>query len=283
VNISVRPRGETKLGEKVEIKNLNSFKAVKAAIAYEYRRQRDLCEDGEKGLIVQETRLWDSDRNLTYSMRSKESAHDYRYFPDPDLPPIVIDEKYIDDIRKTLPELPGEKKERFTVQYGLSAADAVVLTSVRELADYFEEVVKRGAAAQKASNWIQSEVLAKVDDPEKIGGFAVTPVMLAELIGLIDDNTISGKIAKTVFADMIESGKTPKRIVEEKGLVQVTDTSAIEAIVSQGVGENPQSVKDFREGKEKAMGFLVGQIMKASKGKANPQMVNELLRKKLSE
>ena len=283
VNISVRPMGETKLGEKVEIKNLNSFKAVKAAIAYEYKRQRDLCEDGEKGLIIQETRLWDSDKNVTYSMRSKESAHDYRYFPDPDLPPIVIDEKYIDDIRKTLPELPQEKKERFKIHYGLSDIDAGVLTAVREMAEYFESTVKNGAAAQKAFNWIQSEVLAKIDDPEKIGYFAVKPSMLAGLIALIDDNTISGKIAKTVFADMIETGKDAKRIVEEKGLVQVTDTSAIEAIISQVVGENPQSVKDFREGREKAMGFLVGQIMKASKGKANPQIVNELLRKKLSE
>ena len=283
VNISVRPKGETKLGEKVEIKNLNSFRAVKAAIAYEYARQTDLIEDGEKAAIVQETRLWDSDKNQTYSMRSKESAHDYRYFPDPDLPPMIISDEYIEELRKTLPELPQQKKERFMAEHGLSDYDAGVLTSVRELAEYFEESVKNGASAQKASNWIQSEVLAKVDDPEKIGEFPVTAEMLAGLIALIDDNTISGKIAKTVFAEMIESGKDPKTIVEEKGLVQVTDLSAIEPIIDQVLAENEQSVNDYKEGKQKAMGFLVGQIMKASKGKANPQIVNEILQKKLSE
>ncbi len=283
VNISVRHKGETKLGQKVEIKNLNSFKAVKAAIAYEFSRQKDLWEYGDQDQIIQETRLWNSDRNETVSMRSKESANDYRYFPDPDLPPVILDDEYIESIRKTLPELPKEKRSRFTEQYGLTEADASVLTSVRELADYFEETVKAGAAAQKAANWIQSEVLAKLNDPEKIHDFIIKPEMLAELISLIEDSTISGKIAKTVFAAMLETGKTPSVIVNEQGLRQVTDTSAIEPVIQKILDANPQSVKDYKDGKAKALGFLVGQIMKESKGKANPQIVNELLKKKLSE
>lgn len=283
VNISIREKGDTKLGQKVEIKNLNSFKAVKAAINYEYIRQKELWEDGEKDKIVQETRLWNADKNETFSMRSKESANDYRYFPDPDLPPVILDDTYIDTIRKTLPELPKEKKTRFIKQYEISAIDAGVLTSIKELADYFEDVIKHGASAAKASNWIQSEILAKLKDPENIGSFSVTPKMLAELIALIEDNTISGKIAKTVLTEMIETGKAPSLIVEEKGLRQVTDTSAIEPVIDEVIAANPQSVNDFREGKEKALGFLVGQIMKASGGKANPQIVNNLLKKKLTE
>jgi aspartyl-tRNA(Asn)/glutamyl-tRNA(Gln) amidotransferase subunit B len=214
-------------------------------------------------------------------MRSKESANDYRYFPDPDLPPVVLSAEYIEAIRQTLPELPKDKKSRCIKEYGLSEADSGVLTSVKELADYFESAVKSGAPSQKASNWIQSELLARLDDPENIGSFPATPSMLAALINLIEDGTISGKIAKTVLAEMIESGKAPGEIVKEKGLVQVTDTSAIESVIEQVLEANGQSVKDFKEGKEKAMGFLVGQIMKSSGGKANPQIVNKLLREKL--
>ena len=283
VNISVREKGDSKLGKRVEVKNLNSFKAVKAAVNYEFSRQKELIEDGEKDSIIQETRLWNADKNETFSMRSKESANDYRYFPDPDLPPAILSDEYIDSIRKTLPELPKEKMARFESEYGLSAYDAGVLTSVKELADYFEETVKHGAPARKASNWIQSELLAILDDPENIGSFKVTSGMLAELINLIEDGTISGKIAKTLFADMSETGKSPGDIVKEKGLVQVSDSSAIEAVINEVISANPQSVKDFKDGKEKAMGFLIGQIMKASGGKANPQIVNKLLKEKLDK
>ena len=281
VNISVREKGDTKLGQKVEIKNLNSFKAVKAAINYEFERQKELWEYGEQDKIVQETRLWNADKQETFSMRSKESANDYRYFPDPDLPPIVLTDDDIEAIRKTLPELPKEKKARFIKEYGLSDYDASVLTSVKEMADYFEAAVNAGASAQKAANWIQSEILAELSEPEKIGEFPVTSAKLAELIGLIEDGTISGKIAKTVFAEMQTSDASPKEIVEEKGLRQVTDTSAIESIIDAVIKANPQSVADYKEGKKKAIGFLVGQIMKESKGKANPQIVNDILQKKL--
>ncbi len=282
VNISVREKGVQTLGEKVEIKNLNSFKAVKAAISYERERQISLVEAGKKDEIVQETRLWDADKNITFSMRSKEDAHDYRYFPDPDLPPVILDKEYIDAIAVTMPELPDEKMQRFISEFSLSEYDASVLTSVRQLAEYYEQVVKNGVDAKKASNWIQSELLGRIDDAEMIETFNVSADMLAELLKLIDDNTISGKIAKKVFNDMIESGKKAGEIVEEQGLKQVTDTSEIEPIIDRVIEANPQSVEDFRNGKEKAIGFLVGQIMKESRGKANPKIVNELLRKKMS-
>ncbi|MGL4370365.1 MAG: Asp-tRNA(Asn)/Glu-tRNA(Gln) amidotransferase subunit GatB [Spirochaetota bacterium] len=279
VNISIRPKGETKLGQKVEIKNMNSFKAVKAAIEYEFKRQINCVLDNEK--IVQETRLWDADQNVTFSMRSKEEAHDYRYFPDPDLPPIVIDDAYINAIRKTLPELPGARMTRFVSEFGLPDYDASVLTAVKQVADYYEETVKAGAHAKRASNWIMSELLAHVGDQEKIGSFIVTPASLAKMISMIENNTISGKIAKAVFAEMIATGGEPDKIVAEKGLNQVSDTGAIEKIVEDVIAANPQSVEDFNSGKDKAIGFLVGQVMKQSKGKANPQMANEILIRKL--
>jgi aspartyl-tRNA(Asn)/glutamyl-tRNA(Gln) amidotransferase subunit B len=283
VNISVREVGAPKFGEKVEVKNLNSFKAVKAAISYEYERQKSLIISGEKELIIQETRLWDADRQETYSMRSKEDAHDYRYFPDPDLTPMVITREYIEKLRSELPELPDEKKARFISEFSLSDYDADVLTSVKQLADYYEEAVKKGAQPKKAANWILSELLGQIEDPEKISDFPVKPSGIAELLTLIDNNTISGKIAKTVFKDMIETGDTPRKIIDAKGLVQVSDSSEIEGIIDVVLTNNPQSVTDYKNGKEKAMGFLVGQIMKESKGKANPQVVNELLLKKLNQ
>ncbi|MCP4138006.1 MAG: Asp-tRNA(Asn)/Glu-tRNA(Gln) amidotransferase subunit GatB [bacterium] len=279
VNISIREKGAPKFGEKVEIKNLNSFKAVKASINYEIDRQKRVITSDEK--IVQETRLWDADANETYSMRSKENAHDYRYFPDPDLAPVILDDEYIEAIRKELPELPAARIKRFISDYSLPEYDAEVLTSTRQLADYYEAVVKEGGNPKKASNWIMSELLAKVENPEKIDSFIVTPSMLAELIKLIDNNTISGKIAKKVLQEMLESGKNPETIVEEKGLKQVTDVSSIEPIIDSILANNPQSIEDYKAGKKKALGFLVGQVMKESKGKANPQMVNELLIKKL--
>jgi aspartyl-tRNA(Asn)/glutamyl-tRNA(Gln) amidotransferase subunit B len=280
VNISLRPWGETKLGEKVEIKNLNSFKAVKSAILYEEKRQAEKLQKGEK--ILQETRLWDTDYNETYSMRSKEDAHDYRYFPDPDLTPIILEDSYIESLRQSLPELPDDKKERFVKEFSLPAYDADVLTSVRQLADYFESTVKEGVEPKQASNFIMSELMGKLDDPETIDSFPVTYDRLAGLLKLVSDDTISGKIAKKVFGEMLESPLSAQEIVDQKGLKQVTDTGAIEAMVDKVIGENQTSVDDYKNGKGKALGFLVGQVMKESKGTANPQMVNKLLAEKIS-
>ena len=282
VNISIRKKGETKLGEKVEIKNLNSFKFVKAAIDYEFARQVDLAEAGEIKSIVQETRLWNADLMKTYSMRSKEDAHDYRYFPDPDLPPVIIEDSFVAELRSSLPELPDAKKERFVSQYTLPEYDAAVLTSVKQLADYYEKVTSQKVDPKKASNWIMSELLGQISDPEKIDQFPVTAGNLASLLLLVENNTINGKIAKTVFREMIETGAAPDEIVEKDGLRQVSDTGEIEKIIDSVIDVNPQSVEDFRSGKGKALGFLVGQVMKESKGKANPQIVNEILMKKLN-
>jgi aspartyl-tRNA(Asn)/glutamyl-tRNA(Gln) amidotransferase subunit B len=276
----LRESSEHEFGEKVEIKNLNSFKAVKTAIEFEIKRQERLLNNGEK--IIQETRLWDADKNETFSMRSKEEAHDYRYFPDPDLPPIRIEESFIDKIKALLPELPAQKKERFITDYSLPDYDAGILTSTKQLAEYFESAVRSGANEKKISNWILSELLAHVTDTEKMDSCPVKPSQLAKLIELIDDNIISGKIAKTVFSTMLETGKDPDDIVEEKELKQVTDLSSIEKLVDEVIRNNQQSVEDYKSGKEKALKFLVGQIMKESRGKANPQIVNEILIKKLS-
>ncbi len=281
VNISIREKGETGLGQKVEIKNLNSFKFVKAAIDYEFNRQVELAENGELDSIVQETRLWNSDLMKTYSMRSKEDAHDYRYFPDPDLPPVIIEDDFINMLKENLPELPDAKKERFITQYGIPEYDAGVLTSVRQLAEYYEKVISNKTDPKKASNWIMSELMGQIEDPEKIDEFPVTAEKLASLLLLVENNTINGKIAKTVFREMIESGLDAEAIVEKKGLRQVSDTGEIEKIIDSILEANKQSVDDFKNGKSKALGFLVGQVMKESKGKANPQIVNEILLKKL--
>ncbi len=280
VNISIRKKGASEFGEKVEIKNLNSFKAVRSAINYEIERQTRMIQYGNK--IHQETRLWDADKNETYGMRSKEDAHDYRYFPDPDLAPVILDSAFIDEVKKELPELPDEKRERFIAQYNLPQYDAGVLTSIKQLAQYFESVVEKGADPKKASNWIMSELLGKIDDAEKIDAFPVTAEMLAGLLKLIKNNTISGKIAKKVFDEMIKTGKDAETIVEEKGLKQVTDTAEIGSMIDRVIENNPKSVEDYKNGTKKALGFLVGQVMKESKGKANPQMVNEILVKKLN-
>ena len=280
VNISLRPVGREKFGEKVEIKNLNSFKAVKAAILYEIGRQERILNSNE--LIIQETRLWDPDKGETFSMRSKEDAHDYRYFPDPDLAPIILDDEYIEKIKASLPELPDAKFNRFLEQYKLPEYDASVLTAVRQVADYYENTVSEGTNPKKTSNWIMSELMAKLEDSEKIEEFIVNPKMLAELLTLIDNNTISGKIAKTVFEEMVKTGNQAIKIVEEKGLKQVTDTGAIEKIIDEVLNNNVKSIEDYKNGKDKALKFLIGQVMKESRGKANPQMVNEILLKKLN-
>lgn len=280
VNISVRKVGDDKLGTRCEIKNVNSIKAAQAAIDYESRRQIEILEDG--GEVDQETRLWDPNANETRSMRSKEDAHDYRYFPDPDLLPLVIEQDFVDDIKKTLPELPDEKKHRFMDSYGLGAYDASVLISTRARADYFETVAN-DRDAKLAANWVINELLGILNkDGKAIEDSPISSENLGKLVGLIEDNTISGRIAKDVFAEMFETGKDPEAIVEEKGLKQVTDTSAIEALVDQVLADNQDKVEQYKSGKDKLFGFFVGQVMKLSQGKANPQMVNELLKTKLS-
>ncbi len=280
-NISLRPAGTTGLGTKTEIKNLNSFRNVQKALEFEIRRQDALLERGEK--VIQETRLWDANRNVTVSMRGKEEAHDYRYFPDPDLVPLVVGQEWIEEVRKALPELPDAMRERFSAQYGISAYDARVLTSSKALAGYFEKVVSEFAQPKTVGNWIMSELLRQLNrDNREIEDCPVPPENLVELLKLLDTGIVSGKIAKTVFEDMYASGKSARQIVDEKGLVQVRDESEIESAIERVLAENPAEVEQFRAGKEKLFGFFVGQVMRATKGKANPQIVNEILRKKLA-
>ena len=283
-NVSVRPAGETKLGTRTELKNLNSFRFVEKAIEIEVERQIDVIEEG--GSIVQETRLYDADRNETRPMRSKEEANDYRYFPDPDLLPVLIDSELVESIRASLPELPDAKRARFAEQYGLSDYDADVLTSSAELADYFETAV---AAAGKAepktiANWVQGKVIAALnEDGLEIGESKVTAADLGALVDKIADGTLSGKLANDVF-DMLRAGEgTVDSIIEERGLEQITDSSAIAALCANVLAENEAQAQQFRDGNEKVIGFLVGQAMKASQGKANPKQVNEILRRLLAE
>ena len=279
-NVSIRPKGQSAFGSRAEIKNLNSFKHVEKAIFYEIERQKEVLMDG--GEVIQQTRLWDPDRNRTDAMRGKEEAHDYRYFPDPDLLPLVITDDWIAEITKALPELPDEKKARFETQYGLPAYDAELLTSTRELAEYFEDCVGFFPDAKQVSNWIMGSLLGLLNAREKdIEDSPISPQHLAELIALIKEGVISGKIAKTVFEEMAETGKAPKTIVEEKGLVQVSDVSAIEGIIDEVIAGNAAHVEQYRQGKTKVKGFFVGQVMKKTKGKANPGIVNQVLKEKL--
>jgi aspartyl-tRNA(Asn)/glutamyl-tRNA(Gln) amidotransferase subunit B len=279
-NISLRPVGQEEFGTRTELKNMNSFRHVQHALEYEVRRQRDMLLDGES--IVQETLLWNPDKNCSESMRGKEDAHDYRYFPCPDLVPVEISDEWIEEVRKSLPELPDEKKSRFESEYGLPEYDAVLLTSDKEVADYFEQVVAGGIQAKKASNWIMTELLRELKG-EAISDCKVRPDQLAALLLMVEKNTISGKIAKTVFLDMMESGKDPELIVKEKNLIQVSDESELMAIVAEIIAANPTQAEDFRNGKSKIMGFFVGQLMQKTKGKANPKMANDLFVKALSE
>lgn len=281
-NVSVRPRGQTALGTRTELKNLNSFRYVEKAINFEVARQIELIEDG--GQVVQETRLYDSDRDETRSMRSKEEANDYRYFPDPDLLPVEIDDSFISAVRDSLPELPNAKLQRFVDEYGIKVADAEVLTQSRALADYFEEVtVAAGGNAQQAANWVTGELTAAMNrDGLEISEQSLTPEQLGGLLRRIDDGTISGKIAKEVFEAMWTGEGSADEVIAARGLTQITDTSAIDAIVDAVIEANPQQVADYRAGKEKIIGFLVGQVMKESRGKANPGQVNESLKRKLA-
>ncbi|ANO51927.1 Asp-tRNA(Asn)/Glu-tRNA(Gln) amidotransferase subunit GatB [Woeseia oceani] len=281
-NVSVRPRGQTALGTRTELKNLNSFRYVEKAINFEVARQIELIEDG--GQVVQETRLYDSDRDETRSMRSKEEANDYRYFPDPDLLPVEIDDSFISAVRDSLPELPNAKLQRFVDEYGIKVADAEVLTQNRALADYFEEVtVAAGGNAQQAANWVTGELTAAMNrDGLEISEQSLTPEQLGGLLRRIDDGTISGKIAKEVFEAMWTGEGSADEVIAARGLTQITDTSAIDAIVDAVIEANPQQVADYRAGKEKIIGFLVGQVMKESRGKANPGQVNESLKRKLA-
>jgi len=279
-NVSIRPRGTEPFGTRAELKNLNSFKYVESAIAYEIKRQKAVIADGRE--VVQETRLWDSAKNRSHSMRGKEEAHDYRYFPDPDLVPLVIDDEWIASVRQSLPELPEARKERFVSEYELPLYDAEILTSAKELADYFEDCVRQINNPKMVSNWVMGTLLGLLKAEDKtIEDSPVSSAQLAELLTLIETNVISGKIAKAVFEEMVKSGKSPKAIVEEKGLVQVTDESAIEAVVDQVIEANPAEVEKFKAGNDKIMGFFVGQVMRETKGKANPQIVNKLLAQKL--
>lgn len=280
-NISLRPVGTIPLGTKAELKNMNSFKNVQKALDFEIRRQKALLERGES--IAQETRLWDAGRNVTVSMRGKEEAHDYRYFPDPDLVPIVVGEEWIEDVRKALPELPDVKRERFMTDYGLPLYDAQVLTSSKALANYFETVVKQYQQPKIVSNWVMSELLRELNrDDREIEECPISPENLVQLLLLLESGVISGKIAKVVFEEMYATGKSARVVVDEKGLMQVRDELEIESVIDQVLAESPKEVEQFRGGKDKLFGFFVGQVMRKTKGKANPQLVNEILRKKLT-
>jgi aspartyl-tRNA(Asn)/glutamyl-tRNA(Gln) amidotransferase subunit B len=283
-NVSIRPVGSETLGTKIEIKNLNSFKAVEKALEYEIERQSAALAEGEK--LIQETRLWDESRQETRSMRSKESAHDYRYFPEPDLLPLVIEDDWIAEIRASLPELPAERKARFMSDYSLSAYDAELLTGRRDVADYFESAVTAHANPKALSNWIVGDLFRvlkerKLDERLYIADWPITAQHLAEMVRLIDQGTISGKIGKAVFQAILDSGQSPQEIVREQALEQVSDTASIESIIDKVLAANSKQVEQYKSGSEKVFGFFVGQIMKATEGKANPQKVNEILREKL--
>ncbi|RPH39967.1 MAG: Asp-tRNA(Asn)/Glu-tRNA(Gln) amidotransferase subunit GatB [Desulfobulbaceae bacterium] len=275
-NISLRRVGQQELGIRTELKNMNSFKNVQAALEYEVRRQRDLLLDGHK--VVQQTLLWDADMCRTEPMRGKEDAHDYRYFPCPDLIPIEISEEWIEEIRATLPELPDARKDRFRQDYGLPEYDSAFLTDDKSLADFFEESVRTGADAKKISNWIMTELVRELKG-ENIGSCRTSPVQLGKLLLLVEKGVISGKIAKKVFQDMLQSGKDPETIVKENNLGQVSDEKEILKIVEEILAENPVQVEEIRRGKEKLMSFFVGQLMQRMKGKANPAMVNDIFRR----
>lgn len=282
INVSLRPVGTKELGTRTEMKNINSFKNLEDAINYEIERQEEVLEDG--GHIIQETRTFDPARGITLSMRSKENAHDYRYMPEPDLPPIVTSEETIEKYRSELPELPDARRARLEKEYGLSDYDAGIITSSRAMAEYFDAVVATGADPKLAANWIMGDLAKNLnEDGIDITKSPVSAERLGKMIGLIMKDTISGKIAKKVFKEMWTNEDDPEKIVKDKGLVQITDTGAIEAAVDAAIAANPKAVAEYKGGKKKAIGALVGQVMKATRGKANPQMVNKMLAEKLAD
>ena len=279
-NISLRPRGADRFGTRTELKNLNSFKHVEKALQYEIGRQRGLLMDGEP--VVQETRLWDPEANRSTAMRGKEEAHDYRYFPDPDLPPLVIDDDWIREIRNTLPELPEEKRRRFMTQYGLSEYDAGVLISSQELAVYFERCLKHFASPKPVCHWITGPLLGLLNARGlTIEASPVSAENLARLLKLVDSGKLSGKMAKAVFDDMTRTGSPPETLVEEKGLVQVSDADSLAGVIDEVIAQHPKEAESYRNGKTKLLGFFVGQVMQATRGRANPKLVNDILGDKL--
>ncbi len=280
-NVSLRPPGAAEFGVKTEVKNVNSFKGVLRALEFEVERQRRTLESG--GTVVQETRGWDDAKGVTVPMRTKEEAHDYRYFPEPDLVPVMVGREWVEEIRASLPELPLARCKRIAEQYGIPDYDAGVLTASRAMADYFEECAALSADAKAVSNWLMGDMqyLLKENNAE-IAECKIIPQALAEMLALIDDGTISGKIAKDVFAEMFQTGDPPAEIVKKKGLEQIADSDQLAAIVDKAIADSPKAVDEFKKGKERALGFIVGQVMKATRGKANPKMVNELLRERLS-
>ncbi|MBI5049071.1 MAG: Asp-tRNA(Asn)/Glu-tRNA(Gln) amidotransferase subunit GatB [Deltaproteobacteria bacterium] len=296
-NVSVRPAGEKKFGTKAELKNMNSFRFVQKAIEYEISRQIEVIEDG--GKVIQETRLFDSDKGVTISMRSKEEAHDYRYFPEPDLLPLQIDEAWIAEIKSTLPELPAEKRERFVKEYGIPSYDAGVLTATKELANYYEECVKKyegqGArckgqeisSPKVVSNWIMGELLRLLKEDGKDiaqpSAFSIQPSVFVKLLNMVDAGTINTKTAKEVFEEVYKTGKEPDAIVKEKGLIQISDEGALIRAIDEVIAANPKEVAEYKAGKEKLFSFFIGQTMKATKGQANPQVLNKLLKERLAK
>jgi len=278
-NVSVRLRGETLLGTKTEVKNMNSFRNVQKALEAEIERQIGILEDG--GEIVQETLQWDPERGAVVPMRRKEYADDYRYFPEPDLLPIEVDMEWVERLRSELPELPDARKARFVSEYGIPSYDAEVLTSTREIADYYEECVRLGADPKAASNWVMGDVLRVVRDRKDLSGFKVTPGHLAGMIRLIKDGVISGKIAKSVFEEMVKTGFPPEDVVKSKGLVQITDSDELERVVEEVLSESPNEVERYRSGRKQLFGFFMGQVMRKTRGKANPKLVGDILRRKL--
>lgn len=279
-NVSIRPVGQKEYGTRAEVKNINSFKFVEKALEYEIKRQIRVIEDG--GRVIQETRLWDSNKNMTESMRGKEEAHDYRYFPEPDLVPIMADKMWIDEIKAALPELPDVRRKRFVSEYGIPEYDADLLTSEKAIAEWFEQAVKAGGQPKAVSNWMMGDLMRLLNEENKtIEACPLKPQHLAVMLGLIDKGTISGKIAKTVFEEMYKTGKDAESVVSDKGLVQVSDEGVIEKAIDDVITKSPKEVERFKAGEEKLLGFFVGQVMKATKGKANPQLLNELLKKKL--
>ena len=280
-NVSLRPQGQQEFGTRTETKNLNSFRFVQRAIEYEVDRQTKVLEQGDS--IVQETRLYDSNKGVTFSMRSKEEAHDYRYFPEPDLVPIKISNEWIQKVNDALPELPEQKRERFVKDYKIPEYDAGILTTSREIADFYEKSVLLYTKPKAVSNWIMGELLKELkSDGRKISTCPIKPESLTDLLKLIDDGTINSKMAKTVFEEMYLNGKPAKEVIKEKGLIQITDSSAIETLVDQILLLNANQVEQYKNGKEKVFGFLVGQVMKESKGQANPELVNKLLKDRIS-